>query len=96
MTNVTPGSGNVFEDVGFPPDEAKNLLIRSRLMLAATRFIEDRGLTQGEAASLMGSSQPRISDLMRGKIGQFTIDSLVNMLTNAGVAVKLEIGETAA
>ncbi|MFO7892201.1 MAG: helix-turn-helix transcriptional regulator [Longimicrobiales bacterium] len=96
MTHTTPAGANIFEDIGFPPDEARNLLMRSRLMLAAKRFIEERGLTQTEAAELMGTTQPRISDLMRGRISQFTIDSLVNMLTKAGVPVEIEIGETAA
>ncbi len=95
MTYVTPADGNVFKDIGFPPDEARNLLIRSRLMAAATRFIEDRKLTQVEAAELMGTSQPRVSDLMRGRINQFTIDALVNMLSRAGIEVELEIPESA-
>ena len=87
--HVTPADGNIFEDIGFPPGEARNLKIRSMLMLTAKRFIEDRDLTQAEAAQLMGVSQPRISDLVRGRIGQFTIDSLINMLTNAGVPVEV-------
>lgn len=89
--HVTPADGNIFEDIGFPPGEARNLLLRSKLMIAATRFIEEGRLTQVEAAELMGTSQPPISDLMRGKIGQFTIDSLINMLATAGVTVDLKI-----
>ena len=87
--HITPADGNVFEDIGFPPDEARNLKIRAMLMLAAEEFIEERSLTQAQAAELMGVSQPRISDLVRGRINQFTIDSLINMLTNAGVAVEV-------
>lgn len=94
--DITPSGGNVFEDIGFPPDEARNLKIRSYLMIAVERLMEERSLTQAEAAALMGTSQPRISDLVRGHIEQFTIDSLVNMLANAGVPVEIEIGETAA
>lgn len=85
----SPPGGNIYEDLGFPPGEARNLKIRSMLMLTASRFIEERGLTQVEAAQLMGVSQPRISDLVRGRIRQFTIDSLINMLTNAGVRVEV-------
>lgn len=85
----SPPGGNIYEDLGFPPGEARNLKIRSMLMLTAGRFIEERGLTQVEAAQLMGVSQPRISDLVRGRIRQFTIDSLINMLTNAGVRVEV-------
>lgn len=87
--HITPADGNVFEDIGFPSDEARNLKIRSMLMITAEEFIEERGLTQAQAAELMGVSQPRISDLVRGRIGQFTIDSLINMLTNAGVPVEV-------
>jgi predicted XRE-type DNA-binding protein len=94
--HITPADGNVFEDIGFPPGEARNLLIRSMLMLTAEQFIKERGLTQAEAAQLMGVSQPRISDLVRGRIGQFTIDSLINMLTNAGVPVEVKAAGNAA
>ena len=94
--HITPADGNIFEDIGFPPDEARNLKLRSELMMAVTDLVEERGLTQTQAAELMGTTQPRISDLMRGRISQFTIDSLVNMLTKAGVPVTLEVGEPAA
>lgn len=87
--HVTPADGNVFEDMGFEPGEAMNLKVRSLLMIAAEEFIEERGLTQAQAAALMGVSQPRISDLVRGRIEQFTIDSLINMLTRAGVPVEV-------
>jgi predicted XRE-type DNA-binding protein len=94
--HITPPGGNIFEDIGFPPDEARNLKIRAMLMMAAEEFIEERGLTQAQAAELMGVSQPRISDLVRGRIGQFTIDSLINMLTNAGVPVEVRAAGNAA
>src|ERR1017187_8360707 len=77
---VTKGSGNVFVDCGFPPAEAENLRIRAKLMMALTGYIQERKITQGRAAKIMGVSQPRISDLVRGKIGCFTTDTLINML----------------
>jgi len=88
---VTKGSGNVFVDCGFPPAEAENLRIRAKLMMALTCYIQERKLTQSRAAKIMDVSQPRISDLMRGKIGRFTIDTLVNMVTAAGLKVDLDI-----
>ena len=94
--HVTPADGNIFEDIGFPPGEARNLKIRSMLILTAEQFIEDNGLTQAQAAELMGVSQPRISDLVRGRINQFTVDSLINMLTNAGVPVEVRAAGNAA
>jgi predicted XRE-type DNA-binding protein len=91
LTRVTKGSGNVFLDLGFEPAEAENLRIRSKLMIALTGYIQDRKLTQLRAAKLMGVAQPRISDLVRGKIGNFTIDTLVNMATAAGLKVDLAV-----
>jgi len=79
--------GNVFRDLGFPAEEAENLRIRSELMARLTRVIEDEGLTQAAAAQLLGVTQPRVSDLVRGKIDVFSIDTLVKMLSRAGVRV---------
>ena len=88
---ATKGSENVFVDCGFPPAEAENLRIRAEMMMALTGYIQERKITQSRAATIMGVSQPRISDLARGKIGLFTIDTLVNMLTAAGLKVDLAI-----
>ena len=88
---VTKGSENVFLDCGFPPTEAENLRIRAKMMMALTRYIEARKITQSRAASIMGVSQPRISDLARGKIGLFTIDTLVNMVSASGLKVDVDI-----
>jgi predicted XRE-type DNA-binding protein len=88
---ATRGSENVFVDCGFPPAEAENLRIRAKMMMALTGFIKERRLTQSRAANIMGVSQPRISDLIRGKIGFFTIDTLVNMVTAAGLKVDVDI-----
>ncbi len=76
----TPVGGNIFADIGFDPEEAGNLKLRSSLMIAIPRIVEDRGLKQREAAELFGTTQSRISDVTRGQIDAFTIDSLVNML----------------
>jgi predicted XRE-type DNA-binding protein len=91
MMRITKGSENVFVDCGFPPAEAENLRIRAKMMAALTRYIEQKKITQTRAAKVMGVSQPRISDLMRGKIGLFTIDTLVNMVTAAGLKVDVDI-----
>lgn len=91
ITHVTPSGGNVFADLGFSPDEAENLKVRSCLMIAIGKVIESRKLRQVDAAALFGVSQPRISDLVRGKIDAFTIDSLVNMLAHAGIPVEVSV-----
>jgi predicted XRE-type DNA-binding protein len=88
---ITKCGGNVFLDLGFAPAEAKNLRIRSEMMNALTSHIEAHKLTQARAAKMMRVTQPRISGLMRGKIGRFSIDTLVNMLTGAGLDVSMHI-----
>ena len=88
-TRIRRSSGNVFRDLGFRPAEAENLKLRSELMIELSKLIESRGLTQVQAAALLGVSQPRISDLVRGKIDRFSIDTLVAMLGHAGVHVQL-------
>ena len=85
-------SGNVFADVGFGPEEAEHLRIRSDLIIAVRKVIASRRLTQAQAAKLFGVTQPRISNLVRGRIDLFSIDTLVDMLAAAGVGVRLSVG----
>jgi len=89
IAHVTLAGGNVFADLGFSESEAANLKVRAQLMRKLRDMIVD--LTQVDAAELLGVAQPRVSDLKRGKIGLFTIDSLVNMLARAGVAVRVSL-----
>ena len=88
---VTRSSSNAFKDLGFSAEEAEYLKIRSHLMAHLRKLIESRGLTQTEAAALFGVTQPRVSDLVRGKIDLFSIDTLVHMLAHAGVRVKIAL-----
>lgn len=88
-TKMIRSSGNVFRDLGFPPHEAEHLRIRSTLMAELRRVLGRQGLTQAQAAQLLGVTQPRISDLTRGKIDRFSIDTLVDLLARAGVRVRL-------
>ena len=90
-TAARRGSGNVFRDLGFPPREAEHLKLRAELMVRLEQLIRDRGLTQAQAAALFGVSQPRVSDLVRGKIDRFSIDTLVAMLGHAGARVSLVV-----
>lgn len=89
MPAVHRGRKNVFADLGFPPVEAAHLRLRSGLMIRLTQIIQARGLTQAQAARLMGVSQPRISDLTRGRIDRFRIDTLVQLLGRCGVEVEI-------
>ena len=88
---LTPSSGNVFLDVGFPPEQAEHLLIRTDLMIALRSLIKERKLTQARAARLFGVTQPRVSDLVRGRIELFSIDGLVEMLARAGIGVSVRL-----
>ena len=93
-TKSRRSSGNVFRDLGFLPQEAEHLKIRSDLMIRLSKLIEARGLTQAQAAELFGVTQPRVSDLVRGKIDRFSIDTLIAMLGHAGVKVQIVVGRS--
>ena len=86
---LTRSRGNVFRDLGFSGDEAEYLKLRAELMVNLQKVITARGLKQAEAAELLGVTQPRVSDLMRGRIDLFSIDTLIDMLTHLGIRVKL-------
>lgn len=88
---VRKSTGNVFRDLGYSSDDAHNLRVRSELMISLTKLIESRGLTQAQAAKLLGVSQPRVSDLVRGKIHLFSVDSLIEMLGHTGAQVSLVV-----
>ena len=87
---ISKGYHNVFDALEDNPAMAQNLKIRSELMIALRQYIEEAGLGQKKAAEVCGVYQPRISDLMRGKIDKFTIDMLVNMLARIGKTVKVK------
>ena len=86
---IEPSCGNVFEDLGFSRREAVSLQLRSFLAFRLEEFIETERLTQRQAAAFFGVSQPRISNLVRGRIELFSLDTLVDMLTRAGVKVEI-------
>ena len=86
---VTRSSGNVFRDLGFSSEEAEYLKVRSELMVNVQRVVTARGLKQAQAAKLLGVTQPRVSDLMRGRLDLFSIDTLIDMLARLGVRTKL-------
>lgn len=81
---VTRSSGSVFRDLGFSPDEAEYVKIRSELL---QKVIKARGLKQAEAAERLGVTQPRVRDLMRGRID--LIDTLIDMLARLGIRSRL-------
>jgi predicted XRE-type DNA-binding protein len=88
---TTKSSNNVFKDLGFRREEAENLKMRAMLMTAIEKYIRQEGLTQAQAAKRLKVTQPRISDLIRGKIDVFSIDTLIAMLSQAGLKIKIQI-----
>ncbi|MCX7115397.1 MAG: helix-turn-helix transcriptional regulator [Gammaproteobacteria bacterium] len=90
------GSGNVFKDVGFDNVEAKNLKFRSHLMTILVRYIQVEGFTQKTAAKQLGVSQPRISNLLHGKIDLFSVGMLLDMMERAGFPIykKIQVDAT--
>ncbi|MBR1126264.1 XRE family transcriptional regulator [Bradyrhizobium lablabi] len=86
---------SVWDAVEDTPAQAENMKLRSTLMIALKDHIARTGLSQAEAAELLGVTQPRISDLMRGKIELFGLDTLVNMVGAAGMHVEMRISNAA-
>ena len=88
---ITESCGNVFLDLGFPPDEAALLALRAELMAELRLLIRDQGLTQVEAAQRLAISQSRVSDLVRGKWDKFSLDMLITLAVRAGKRVELRL-----
>ncbi len=86
---------NVWDALEPDPVKRENLNLRSSLMLALTRHIKREGWTQAHAASILGVTQPRISNLIHGKIDLFALDNLVKMATAAGLRVTMRIKKAA-
>jgi predicted XRE-type DNA-binding protein len=82
---------SVWDAIEDTPGEAANMKTRSALMMAIAGYIKERRLTQAEAAKALGITQPRVSDLIRGKVHLFSIDTLVNMLSVAGFRVDMRV-----
>lgn len=89
-------TGSILDELGLDEAETENLKIRASLMRAIEKYISDHRLTQAQAAKLMGVSQPRISNLISGKISLFTIDMLVNMLARTHASISLVVDDKVA
>jgi predicted XRE-type DNA-binding protein len=82
---------SVWDAIENAPEKAANLKLRSSLMIALKKHFADTGLSPTQIAALSGVGQPRVSDLMRGKIDVFDLDALVNVAAKAGLRVKLSV-----
>ena len=88
---VTPSSGNVFMDLGLP--EAEDRLLKAQLALKIRRLIEQKGASQTEVAPLLGLDQPKVSNLMRGRLTGFSVERLFSILNRLGHNVEVRISE---
>jgi predicted XRE-type DNA-binding protein len=86
---------SVWDAIEDTPEQAANMKLRSVLMIALKDHITRTGMSQAQAAQLFGVTQPRVSDLMRGKIGLFALDALVNMATSVGLRIEMHVLEAA-
>lgn len=101
--HITPVGGNIFLDLGFEPEEAAALkaesdrmiaekqALKKSLMCELAKWIEESKLKQADAADILGVTRPRVSDVVNGKHGKFSIDALVDMLVRAGKHVQLSV-----
>lgn len=88
---IHESQGNVFADLGFEPAEAAILQMQAKLMSDLRLYIEQNSLTQSKAAELLGISQSRVSDLVRGKWALFSLEMLIMLEARVGREVRLEL-----
>jgi predicted XRE-type DNA-binding protein len=82
---------SVWDALEDAPTEAENMKLRSRLMIAISGAVAAWNVPQTDAARRLGVTQPRLNDLLRGRVGKFSLDALVALAARAGLAVHLEI-----
>lgn len=86
---------NVWDALEDTPQDAATMSMRSNLLIAVEQRVRSWNVTQAEAAKRLGITQPRLNDLLRGRIMNFSLDTLINLATQAGLAVRLDIAEAA-
>jgi predicted XRE-type DNA-binding protein len=86
---------SVWDAIEDTPEDSENMKLRSTLMMALTNHIAKSKMSQAQAAKILGVTQPRVSDLVRGKISVFGLDALVNMAAAAGLHIEIRVLEAA-
>ena len=84
---------SIWDAIEDTPQQAASMRARSELMMNLTEVIRERGIIQGDAAALFGVTQPRVSDLMRGKINLFSLDTLIDMAATAGMSPTIKVSK---
>ncbi len=97
-TDGIPGQvfASVWDALEDSPAEAANMRLRSELMIAVQETVAGWELTQAEAARRLDVTQPRLNDLLRGRVGKFSLDALILLAERAGLSVRVQIERTAA
>jgi len=90
-TRIIEGSGNVFVDLGFDPAEAAVMQMRAEVMVRTALQLKARGWTQAVAARELGITQPRVSRLVKGKVEDFSLDTLLTLAARAGLRPELRL-----
>ena len=86
---------NVWDAIEDSPEDAATMTMRSNIMIAITDQVRSWNTTQTRAARRLGITQPRLNDLLRGKIGKFSLDTLTTLATRAGLKVKIDVRSAA-
>lgn len=82
---------SVWDTIEDSAESAANMRVRAELMVEIERYVRGKELSQAEAAKKLGVTQPRLNDLLRGKIDKFSLDALVNMLGSIGKHVSIRV-----
>ena len=93
IEHITPADANIFEELGLP--DAENHKLRAQLMVEVRQYVEESGLTQADAAKALKTTQPRLNEVLKGKIEKCTIDRLVQMLAEVGWRVSITVSKAA-
>ena len=91
MSSKTESYTSVWDAIADTPEQAANLRARADLMQQITAIVTEQGWTQVEAARRCGVTQPRINDLLRGRVSRFSLDALLNICTALGRRVRLDV-----
>ncbi|MGZ8217717.1 helix-turn-helix domain-containing protein [Methylomagnum sp.] len=92
-TRIIDSCGNVFADLGFPPEEAEIYALRSELMNRLETVLRERGWTPAEASERLNIGRTRATELLRGEWRNFSLDSLISLAARAGLRTRLELAE---
>ena len=91
--HITPADANIFDELGLP--DAENLKLRAQLMMEVRQYVDESDLTQAAVARAMKTTQPRLNEVLKGKIGKCSIDGLVQMLAEVGRHVTIKVSKAA-